>query len=110
MMAKQPGLSILVVADDGTTIVGILSKDVLLKTLIQSKETVTLGEIANRDYVAVSDQATLFEVIDKMHLQHVSVALATDSSGPTSAGNVKGLITREQIGEATTEGIDLFLG
>jgi len=110
IMSQQPGLSILVVGDDGRTIIGVLLKDVLLKTLIESKETVTLGEIAKRDYVAVTDQATLFEVIDKMHFQHVSVALVTDSSGPTSASNVKGLITKEQIGEATTEGIDLFLG
>jgi CIC family chloride channel protein len=110
LMTKQPSLSILVVADDSKTIIGVLLKDVLLKTLIQSKETVTLGEIANKSYVAVTDQATLFEVIDKMHFQHVSAALVTDSSGPTLAGNVKGLITKEQIGEATTEGIGLFSG
>jgi CIC family chloride channel protein len=110
IITRQPGLSVLVVADDGGTIIGVLLKDVLLKTLLQSKETVTLGEIANKDYVAVTDQTTLFGVIDKMHFQHASVALVTDSSGPTSAGNVKGLITKEQIGEATTEGIDLFLG
>ncbi len=110
IMTKQPSLSILVVADDGKTIIGVLLKDVLLKTLMQSKETVTLGEIANKNYVAVIDQATLFEVIDKMHFQHASAALVTDSSGPTLAGKVKGLITKEQIGEATTEGIGLFSG
>ena len=45
-----------------------------------------------------------------MHFQRVSVALVTDGSEPVLASNVKGLITKEQIGEATTEGIDLFLG
>jgi CIC family chloride channel protein len=110
IMTKQPDLSVLVVADDGRSIIGVLLKDILLRTLIQSKETVTLGEIANKDYVAVTDQATVFEVIDKMHFQHVSVALVTDSSGLIFAENIKGLITKEQIGEATTEGVDLFLG
>jgi len=109
-MTPQSGLSVLVVSDDGKTIIGVLSKDDLLRILIQSKETVALGDVTSKDYVIASDETSLFEVMDKMHSQHASVALIGDSSGALSAHDVKGLITRERIGEATTEGMDIFLG
>jgi hypothetical protein len=44
-----------------------------------------------------------------MHSRNVPVALVTDDREIISADRVKGLITRQQIGAAMTEAIDLFL-
>jgi CIC family chloride channel protein len=105
---KTAGSPILV-EDANKRVIGIVSREDVLKALGQTRETTTLSEITNDEYTTVGEETTLFDIMEKMHSRNVPVALVTDDREIISADRVKGLITRQQIGAAMTEAIDLFL-
>ena len=88
--------------------IGVLAKDMALRCRGQKGETVTLHEIANKDFVTVSEEAKLFYVLARMRSNGVSLALVTKGGDPVCRDDVKGVITGQQIGDAMMEGIELF--
>jgi CBS domain-containing protein len=76
---------------------------------VQTRETTTPPEITNNDYTTVGEETTPFDIMEKMRSRNVLVAVVTDDRETISADRVKGLITKQQIGAAMTEAIDLFL-
>lgn len=89
-------------------VIGFVTKDAALGALNQTGETITLGEVASQDYITLAQDATLFDVIARMRAHHVSVALITRDGEATTAGNVLGLITKCQIGDAMEQAIEVF--
>lgn len=107
IVSEQTAISCFLVEDlNGVT--GVITKDAALGALGQSGKTVTLGEIANKDYVTVPEDTTLFEVIARMRSSRASLALVIRGEGAVSANNVAGLITKEQIADAMVEAVELF--
>jgi CIC family chloride channel protein len=94
--------------EDSNRVVGVVTKEAALGALTQHGETLTLGEVANRDYVTVAEEASLFDVIARLHSNHASIALVTCSQEAVSAGDVKGLITKHHIGDSMAQAIELF--
>jgi CIC family chloride channel protein len=105
--AEQPEVSWFLVTD-GDGVRGFLTKEAVLTPLCQLREAVTLGEIADKRYVTVAEDATLFDVMDSMRLGHVAVAVITHTTGPVSADQVRGLITKHQIGDTLARGVELY--
>ncbi|MEJ2655994.1 MAG: chloride channel protein [Desulfobacterales bacterium] len=105
--AEQPDISWFLV-EDGDSIRGFVTKEAALSPLCQLREAVTLGEIADNRYVTVTDETTLFDVMDSMRLKQVAVAMITDNPTSVSAGNVKGLITMHQIGNTMAQAVELY--
>ncbi|NWG02846.1 MAG: chloride channel protein [Syntrophaceae bacterium] len=104
---KNDALAFLV-ENRGGEILGVVSKDTLVETLGESNETTTLEEVAHEGYVTVLEETTLFAIAERMRSRNVSIALVTNGSAAAQASNVKGLITRQQIGGAIVEANDFF--
>jgi CIC family chloride channel protein len=105
--AEQPEVSWFLVTDaDGVR--GFLTKEAVLTPLCQLREVVTLGEIADRQYITVAEDATLFDVMDSMRLSHVAVAVITHETPSVSVDQVRGLITKHQIGDTLAQGVELY--
>lgn len=95
--------------DHNKRIVGVVSRDVALRTPDQAGSATTLGDIKSKDFVSVSEGAALSEVLEKMRYSNTSIDLVTDGKSVVSMDGVKGLITKQHIGDAMTDGLDLFL-
>jgi CIC family chloride channel protein len=105
--AEEPEVSWFLVTD-GDGVRGFLTKEAVLTPLCQLREAVTLGEIADKEYVTVAEDATLFDVMDSMRLAHVAVAVITRETRSVSADQVRGLITKHQIGDTLAQGVELY--
>ena len=110
MASEQTPVSSFLVEDSKGGIMGVVSKHAVigLGVLGQYGERVTLGEITSKNFVAVSEETILLDIIGRMHSKKVSIALVTDGSEPPQALNTKGLIRTQQIGDAMAGAIDLF--
>jgi CIC family chloride channel protein len=76
----------------------------------QSGRTITLADMATREYVTVADDATVFDVIVAMRQQQRSIALVTEGDALPSAHAVQGIITRQHLGEVMMSSVDLISG
>jgi CIC family chloride channel protein len=105
---KEPAYLFLMEDEDRVT--GVLPMELAIRCLREEAETGNVCDIAGKDFVTVSEDATLFYVLARMRAENASVALVTKDGGGdvVSHGDVKGVITRHQIAEAMREGIELF--
>jgi CIC family chloride channel protein len=107
MAADDPKVSWFLVTE-GNGVRGFVTKEAALTPLCQLREAVTLGEIADSQYVNVVEDATLFSVMDSMRLSHVAVSMVSDNSRSFSADHVRGLVTNQQIGDTMTQAVELY--
>lgn len=107
MAADDPKVSWFLVTE-GNGVRGFVTKEAALTPLCQLREAVSLGEIADSQYVNVVEDATLFSVMDSMRLSHVAVSMVSDNSRSFSADHVRGLITNQQIGDTMTQAVELY--
>ena len=105
--SEQVSLSLFLV-EEKDRVIGILRRETAIDCMGQSIKTCTLQEIADKDFVNVSEEATLFYVLARMRSDRASVALVTKTEDLVSPADVKGTITRHQIGDAMMKGIELF--
>jgi CIC family chloride channel protein len=94
-------------AEDSRRIVGLAKREDIVRAKQSSKTPVTLVEIANRDFLLVEEESSLFDLITRLRSSHSSVALVLAGSAP-APDKVKGVITSETIIESVLEGLDLF--
>jgi CIC family chloride channel protein len=104
---EQESASIFLMEDAGK-VVGVLAKDTALGCMVPVERSTTLYELAGKDFVTVSEDSTLFYVLARMRSNRASVALVTSGRDGFSLDDVKGVITRQQIGDTMMEGIELF--
>jgi CIC family chloride channel protein len=104
---EQESVSIFLMEDEGR-VVGVLAKDRALGCMAPVGKSTTLYELAGKDFVTVSEDSTLFYVLARMRSNRASVALITNGKEAFSHDDVKGVITRQQIGDAMMEGVELF--
>jgi CIC family chloride channel protein len=109
IMSKHSTISSFLVVDSDKRIVGVVSRDVVLSISDLPNPPATLGDIKNKDFVPISEDATLSEILEKMRYSNTSIALVTGGQPVVSMDSVKGLITKQHIGVAMTDGLDLFL-
>ncbi|MEJ2261837.1 MAG: chloride channel protein [Anaerolineales bacterium] len=105
--SDQDSISYYVVADDAG-IQGVISNYTALKALSRSDDPLTVEDVASKNYIAVTENTTMFDVLTRMRANVASVALVTDRSQPTSCSDVKGLISKEVIAKSTEEALELF--
>lgn len=109
-MAFRKGVAYLLVVKE-KAVLGAISVNSLRDVLeaVGRNREITLGEVAETNYVVVPEDLGLFEVITKIRDRQAAFALVLDN-GETSvaAEEVKGVIAEEQIGEATLEATDLY--
>jgi len=66
-----------------------------------------LKKIAQRRYILVPDEITVLDVIVRLQEQQASVALITSGEGGASVDSVKGLISKQEIGNAMMRSIEM---
>ncbi len=82
-------------------LLGWVDREAVLASGRGGNGAVTMGDLADRRFVAVSANMTLPDLIARLRAQAAGVALVVASeSGPAEVGAVKGLIRREQIAAA----------
>jgi CIC family chloride channel protein len=108
-MLPAQGASPWFLVQDSNEVIGVVTKEVLaIEVLHSSAGTLTMGQIANRAYVTVEEDARLFDAIARMRAQKASAALVISGKGERLLERVKGVIMKEKIADSLSEAIDLF--
>ena len=105
--ADQTSPAVFLVEDDGR-LAGFVRREAALGILNPDAGPATIGKIVEKNYLAVGEQAVLFDVITGMRASGASIALVLNGSGPVSLDRVKGLISRRQLADAMVEAAELF--
>jgi CIC family chloride channel protein len=97
------------VEDDSGRIIGVVNRGTAFQAMAPSAKNTRLVDIVDKRTVTVSEEMPLFDVITQMRSKNASVALVTGETGEISSESVKGLITKEVIGDFVEKSIGLFL-
>jgi CIC family chloride channel protein len=107
IVSRQPTIPFYLV-EDHNRIVGFARHECALRLLNSDSGTVPLGEISENNYILVSSETDLFEVINRMHSSRASIALVANGSEIVAADQVQGLISRRQLADALVEAAEFF--
>jgi CIC family chloride channel protein len=89
---------------DGQKIIGIVPG----ATTLSKNRGVRFGDVAAKDYILVTEDDTLFQVIDRILSGSASFALVVHDAGTVSADTVKGVVTKESLISAIEKHQELF--
>ena len=98
------------VVDDSRGIVGVIANGEVLARLAQSQPLTRVKDVAKTDYVVVSPQESLSDVVAAMRSSNVDVALVASKNGNLMPSDVQGTITLRDIIDVLRTGSDLFGG
>jgi CIC family chloride channel protein len=92
-------------------IVGVLRVNMDLRRAIrEAGSDVTLGDLANRKFTVVREDAAAFEVIGRMYRKKAVMAVVIPQAGDPDRQRILGVITREQIADSVASSIGLYAG
>jgi CIC family chloride channel protein len=95
--------------DEGGKLAGVLSRERALQALVHSRKDASIAEFADQDFAVMPEDATLFGVIAAMcNRKNAAVLLAVDGKAE-SVQSVKGLISKENLGGAMIDSVELFM-
>jgi CIC family chloride channel protein len=104
---KLGGLRHVVIARDGR-VFGVLRVNIDLRRAVGAAASdVTLGDLARRDFITVSQNMATFDVIARMRAEGSLMALVLPHGTP-DASKVIGVITKEQIADSVANSISLY--
>jgi CIC family chloride channel protein len=106
-LAERRGPSLFLV-EDNNVIVGVTSAEDVLEALAQPQTGRSIGDIAGRDFIVLTGDAALFDVVARMRAGAASLALVVPAAGTPAADQVLGIITRAQISDSLAEGVSTF--
>ncbi|MGA2937706.1 MAG: chloride channel protein [Syntrophobacteraceae bacterium] len=102
LVSLEDGSSFLV--EDRKSILGIVSGMDALNAL-NAASGMTLGDLAKKDYISVSDKSPLFEIVGRMRAEGATTAIVVPKGEAVTAANVVGVITREQIADVIEQSL-----
>jgi CIC family chloride channel protein len=94
--------------EDSGRLEGVANRGDLMASFLKKGNTVLLGEAARKDYISVTGETTIFDVIVTMRSRDASIALVEAPAGKTPAERFKGIISKEQIGKTMTRSIGAY--
>jgi CIC family chloride channel protein len=95
---------VVVIRDD--RIEGVLRVNTGLRRGLEAAYTgVTLGEVAQRDFVIVHEDDIGFEVIERMWQRNGAMAVVVAGAGVPTAADIRGIISKEHIADSVADGI-----
>ncbi|HXJ79416.1 MAG TPA: chloride channel protein, partial [Candidatus Methylomirabilis sp.] len=89
-------------------VAGLATRDMAFPAFGDSGTSATIADVALRQYVMVSETATVADVAGRLRATGSVVALVTRNTGDTAVANVAGLVSRHQLGDAMSEAADQF--
>ncbi len=96
------------VVEDNDQIVGVVTRDFVLSADEQFDGTTPLMKVAEKDYVTVTEEMTVMDIIKKMRTMGAVFALVMPKGEPLLSENVKGWIGNKEITDAMGRVIDLL--
>ena len=93
--------------EEQKAIIGVVSSHITLKALGLPPGT-TLGDIAQKDCMTVSEDIPVFQIVGRMHQEEATVAIVTPEAKPAKLENVLGIVTREHIADLIEKGITFY--
>ncbi len=104
---KQPQVTCFLV-EGREGLVGFLTRDRALCSPDQHAGPQVLSELADHKFIVVGEDTLLLDVISHLQATGASVAIVTDGSDNAQLGDVRGLITKDQIANAVIDDMELF--
>ncbi len=98
-----------VVVTHGGHVHGVLRVNIDLRRAVSATDSeVTLGELAQKSFAVVRENAATFDVITRMRRQKASMALVIPVAAQDESSRIIGVITREHIADSVANSIELF--
>jgi CIC family chloride channel protein len=107
-VSEQPAVPIFLV-EDANKVTGFLQEEAALIALNSRDKSAKFADIVKKDYITVSQDVTLFDVITRMHSKTALIALVTDGDTTPTIDKVKGIITKQEIADVMEEDAELFM-
>jgi CIC family chloride channel protein len=92
-----------VVATDGDRVVGFLSRRDAIAAVPIATGDATLAQIVARDFILTAPETTLFDLVGELHRHHAAAAVLR-----TVQGEIRAVVTRDDVVESIAEGMELF--
>jgi hypothetical protein len=109
--SEEPGPPLCIVLLDGDRVTGVLPRDWVLGHPSKLRAAAQLGDVALRDYVTISKDATIVDLLALLVATHAAMAVVVSSadSGSLAPGKrILGVITKATLAETLAEGMELF--
>ncbi|WP_241560075.1 chloride channel protein [Solirhodobacter olei] len=108
--AGRDGLQHVVITAEGQ-IIGTLRVNTSLRRAVGADAAeVTLGELAQRDFVIVPEAESMFEIIGRMPGGQLRTAVVVRRTLGQAQPEVLGVISRDQIAKAVADGVQIYPG
>ena len=72
--------------------------------------SMTLGQVASRDYTVVREEAIAFDVIERMWRKQAFMAVVVKGSGIPHGADIVGVITKEHVADSVASGLKIYPG
>jgi CIC family chloride channel protein len=96
-----------IVADESGAVEGAVTAE-SLAALGSIKPNAVIGDVAERNYVVVSPDDSVWKVVVAMRSTGAAFALVALHAGDLRAGSVKGIISRKRILDVLADDMELF--
>ena len=94
---------------DGNRIMGVLRVNTALRRASEgARSTVTLGDIASRDFTIVREDDIVFDVIRRIWRRQAVMALVVRGRGVPRPADVAGVITKEHVANSVANSIKVY--
>jgi CIC family chloride channel protein len=93
---------------DGDRIVGLVGREAAVAALDQPHPAETLGQMANTQFIVVSANAMLADLLGEMNAKGASISLVAAGSRPPSVADIQGIVTEHETAEVMIRSVDLF--
>jgi CIC family chloride channel protein len=94
---------------DGNRIVGVLRINMALRQASEgARSTVTLRDIASRDFTIVRENDVVFDVIQRIWRKQAAMALVVRGVGVPRPSDVVGVITKEHVADSVASSVKMY--
>ena len=111
-LSDEPPPPFCVVLLDGDRVAGVLPRDWILAHATKIRLAQTLGDAALQEYVTISKDATIVDLLALLVASRAALAVVVASPGSESSGaaakGVLGVVTKATLAETLAEGMELF--
>jgi CIC family chloride channel protein len=96
---------------DENHIVGVLYLDMSFRQAPEkATSTITLRDIASRNFTIVREDDIVFDVIQRMWRKEAMMALVMRGRGIARADNILGVITKEHVADSVASSVKVYPG
>ena len=105
--SESPQVSCFLIEASGG-LVGFLTRDSALRPPPGEKETVSLADLADREFIVVGENLLLLDVMNRMRAAATTVALVAAGINDQSNPHIRGVVTKRQIATAVIDSMEMF--